>query len=497
MYEMDERAILSTTKYVAAMKKKFLVSEICIYLDDNPGIDEVYSVIKPHLAELRLLASVKENDYELSLTEPASPFIHDDDKISRQMSFLQSPSLPEDFERKINDFIVKKTGKPLHDPLTLERIRTAVREQKAGYWREGSSRNIEYRKGYSIMAYLAYQAPVYIVQFEHLLSMLMSDGLLMRDMRILDAGTGPGVVPLAIIDFYRRFPGNSAEIFAIEQSDEFIEAYNDIVIPYNDLVPGVHIHQPLQGDIGTIDVSSLPSGLDLVVLQNVLNEIPDIPARVEIVRKYFGLLTENGLMLIIEPADLENSTGLRKTVSHALDTGISIYAPCAFIWGSRCRPESCWSFEEKPPIGPPRLMQALAACSESYRYLNTDIKYSYAVLKKNRISRITYRVPRDSRMARFSSLHQHLRRRINCAALKMSGNLGDEKTFVFKVCDGTTGRPVFAVLPSYHVTDGNRYLIDAAYGSVLQLTAVDVRRNRAHDAFNLLVTRSSGVREAK
>jgi hypothetical protein len=200
------------------------------------------------------------------------------------------------------------------------------------------------------------------------------------------------------------------------------------------------------------------------------------------------------MMLIIEPADLENSTGLRKTVSHALETGISIYAPCAFIWGSRCRPESCWSFEEKPSIRPPRLMQSLAACSEPYRYLNTDIKYSYAVLKKNRVSRITYRVPRDSRMARFSSLQQHLRRRINCVALKMSGNLGDEKTFVFKVCDGTTGRPVFAVLPSYHVTEGNRCLIDAAYGSVLQLTAVDVRLNPAHDAYNLLVNQRSGVK---
>ncbi len=497
MYEMDERSILSTTKYVAAMKKKFLVSEICTYLDNNPGVEDVYSVIKPHLAELNLLASEKGNDYELSVTAPAKPFIHDDDATSHLKSFLQSPALPEDFERIINDFIVKKTGKPWDDALTLERIRTAVREQKAGYWREGSSRNIEYRKGYSVMAYLAYQAPVYILQFEYLLSMLMSDGLLQRDMRILDAGTGPGVVPLGIIDFYRRFPGNTAEIFAIEQSDEFIEAYGAMAIPYNDLVPGVHIHHPLQGDIGTTDLSSLPSGLDMVVLQNVLNEITDISARVEIIGKYAGLLGKNGLMLIIEPADLDNSTGLRKTVSHALDQGMSIYAPCAFIWGSRCRPESCWSFEVKPSIRPPRLMQALAACSESYRYLNTDIKYSYAILKKDRVSRTTYRVPRDSRMARFSSLHRHLNRRINCVALKMSGNLGDEQTSVFKVCDGTTGKPVFAVLPSYHVTDGNRYLIDAAYGSVLRFTAVEVRKNPAHGAFNLLVTQRSVVWEIR
>ncbi len=34
-----------------------------------------------------------------------------------------------------------------------------------------------------------------------------------------------------------------------------------MAIPYNDLVPGVHIHHPLQGDIGTTDLSSLPSVL--------------------------------------------------------------------------------------------------------------------------------------------------------------------------------------------------------------------------------------------
>ncbi len=74
------------------------------------------------------------------------------------------------------------------------------------------------------MAYLAYQAPVYILQFEYLLAMLMSDGLLQRDMRILDGGNGSGRGTSWNNRFYRRFPGNTAEICAIEQSDEFIEA---------------------------------------------------------------------------------------------------------------------------------------------------------------------------------------------------------------------------------------------------------------------------------
>ncbi len=252
MYEMDERSILSTTKYVAAMKKKFLVSEICTYLDNNPGVEDVYSVIKPHLAELNLLASEKGNDYELSVTAPAKPFIHNDDATSHLKSFLQSPALPEDFERIINDFIVKKTGKTVGRRAHAGEDPTAVREQKAGVLERGQFPEYEYRKG-TVSCIPCYRPGIYPA-FD-ISSRCHVDGLLQRDMRILDAGTGPGVVPLGIIDFYRRFPGNTAEIFAIEQSDEFIEAYGAMAIPYNDLVPGVHIHHPLQGDIGTTDLS--------------------------------------------------------------------------------------------------------------------------------------------------------------------------------------------------------------------------------------------------
>jgi len=42
------------------------------------------------------------------------------------------------------------------------------------------------------------------MQTEYLLMMLARDGLLKKSMNILDIGTGPGVVPLAIADFYSR-----------------------------------------------------------------------------------------------------------------------------------------------------------------------------------------------------------------------------------------------------------------------------------------------------
>jgi len=45
--------------------------------------------------------------------------------------------------------------------------------------------------------------------------------------------------------------------------------------------------------------------------------------------------------------------------------------------------------------------------------------------------------PAGSRVLRLSQIRRHVEKRINLIAAKMSGNLGDAKTMVFKLCDGT------------------------------------------------------------
>jgi hypothetical protein len=126
-----------------------------------------------------------------------------------------------------------------------------------------------------------------------------------------------------------------------------------------------------------------------------------------------------------------------------------------------------------------------------FRYINTDIKYAYVILRKDRIGQNPYRVPPRAKYSRLSKLHLHVNRRINVIAAKMSQELGDQKTHVFKLCDGTAAKPVYAVLPSYHITLENNGIVSAPYGAVLELRNVLVRYNRAHDAYNLLVTRDT------
>ena len=87
----------------------------------------------------------------------------------------------------------------------------------------------------------------------------------------------------------------------------------------------------------------------------------------------------------------------------------------------------------------------------------------------------------------------HIGKRVNVAGIKMSAELGDTRSHVFKLCDGTAKTQVYAVLPSYHITPENDPITSAPYGSLLELRNVLVRYNKEHDAYNLLVSRNTRV----
>ncbi len=243
----------------------------------------------------------------------------------------------------------------------------------------------------------------------------------------------------------------------------------------------------------TIDPEALPDGIDLMIFSNVLNELFDatMDIRADIVTRLSERLAPDGSIVIVEPADQENATRMRSLTVELQKKGLSIYAPCSFIWGSTCIAPRCWSFETAPAIRLPRLMETLAHCEDSYRYVNTDIKYSYAILRRDALKRESFRLSDGSRFLRLSKLHLHIGKRINVAGTKMSGELGDNRSHVYKLCDGTAKTPVYAMLPSYHITPENDLITSAPYGSILELRNVLVRYNREHDAYNLLVSRNT------
>lgn len=429
------------------------------------------------------------------MTAGAAPFVPSPEQLRAFSLFLDAGRLPEPLEPLIEGYIGAKTGKPVDDPAVLERLRHAIVAQKSGYWTAGERRRISYRSGYSVLAYLAYQFPVYFVQSCRLLARLAAEGRLSNGMRVVDLGTGPGVVPLALMTMGRYLDGFSAEVVPVEPSEEHREACRHLVRGFAQPGDAVRVRRALPVDAATVADAEIPGEIDLLVLSNLLNELPgDAAAKAATVMRWASHVTENGTVLLVEPADLENATGLRAVQRELLKAGLHLRSPCRFLWGSSCGPVPCWSFETAPPIRPTRVQDLLAAGTpEPYRYRNTDIKFAAAVLGREAPPRLACPGVDRRRTAPFSQLRKHTNRRIAVLAAVMSGDLGDAKTHVYKVCDGTARTPVFAVLPAYHVAPGNRALLEAPYGAVLHLRDVLVRENPKTRAVNLLVSRSSTV----
>jgi len=460
---------------------------------------ETVEKIKKGLPELGFSMKQVGKDYELTLIPKRllkDTLVLTPDDQNRLGKFFDDPKVPRPLDELIREYITKKTGKPWDNPLTLERIRQAVIAQKGDYWREGKNKKVQYEQGYRIFAYLAYQFPVYFIQFEHILGMLASSGLLKKEMTILDIGSGPGVGALATIDFLSRTGHGNATLHAVELAGEQREAFTFLTGRFSDGISGITINDPIPEDLTTVALGTLPHEVDLLVFQNVLNELTGltINERAARVKELSEVLSPDGVIVITEPADMVNSIAMRQTVKELAMSGLAVIAPCHPGWTKTCNSQNCWSFVEKPPLRPTRLMEMVASCKESYRFLNTDVKYSYAVLKKGP----SLKVPDHpsgvrKKTAALSTLSRHVDRRINVYAAVISGDLGNSKTHLWKLCDGTPQKPVYAVMPSYHLSQENEYIMKAAYSEQVDISGVLVRYNPHHDSYNLLITRITRV----
>jgi 2-polyprenyl-3-methyl-5-hydroxy-6-metoxy-1,4-benzoquinol methylase len=493
---MADRELISTIKYVAGTKPVFSLSEILPYLEEPLTADQLFSAISAELQKLGLIAKKTGQDFVISRIPPAQAYLLNEEEERRLTAFLDSRALPAVLEDYIEQYITKKVGKDWTDPVITERLRKAIVAQKDDYWKPAHRRSLQYTKGYSVLGYLAYHFPVYFMQTEHLLAQLARDGLLKKSMTILDVGTGPGVIPLAIADFWSRLDNAQAAVYSLERSEEHIEAFLSLRDAFVPRGGNVSVKPPIRADITQPGAAALPERIDLLIFSNVLNELTDVSleTRAAIVQKLAERLSPDGTILIVEPADEENAMRMRTLTAELHKIGLSVYAPCTLIWGTPCTAPRCWSFQTALYIRKTRVMEHLAACDEPYRYINTDIKYSYAILRKDGLRKSAYRAGPRSKFLRLSKIHLHVGKRINVAGVKMSSELGDAKNHLFKICDGTAKTPIYAVLPSYHETPENEALRTASYGTVLEMKGVLVRYNEAHDAYNLLVSRNTEIR---
>lgn len=395
-------------------------------------------------------------------------------------------------ENLISQYITEKIGKSNDDPILLDRLRQSIVTQKAMYWRDNPGKSVKYGRGYDILAYLAYHVPVYFTQFRSLIQGLENDGVLPKNLTLLDIGTGPGVVPLAFIDLWKAVEKDTLDIYALERSGEHREAYSYLVNAYSAKDPRIHVHDVVQEDltkISSVTIPGLPEKAFIISFQNVLAELEhiSIPARADLVLRYAEILDEKGFIIIVEPAELRHATSLRLLQRELVKSGFHVYAPCSYLWGSGCDPTSCWTFREEPSIKPTELMKLLAGEDEGYRFVNTDLKYAYVILTRQPLTRCTYRIPRRTRNVRLSHLERFSGRIVSVAGIRLSEDIGPTGMHIFKFCDGTCREPVYLVLSSRNRRPGHSPLFSVEYGDPVMISGAQVKRHPKHKAWNLII----------
>ncbi len=497
--------ILSLAKYLASSRPEFTLLEMNQYLSRKYEEKEIYAILKPHFYDIDIFCGA---DYKCTKLVKG-PLPSDEEIVSELEAHFKNPGLPLRMEKLIETYIEKSCGKNWQKGETATYIRENIVKQKEEYWKgEGKEKEKVKREGESryprrrIISYLLYHFPVYFCQYQYLLLELFKGGVLKNKMSIVDVGSGPGTITLSTLDFLKKlqdiYSRNKMDvklnvrICSIEHERENIECYKELTSGYlgnaNIMNSNIIIDEPVHSPV---EIAPVPEDSDLIIFSNVLAELKSAPhERADVVDR-IASSSKNPSLIIIEPADLDNSKALRVSQRALVKKGYNVYSPCSFIWGRLCSGINCWSFQEPGNIKVPGFMKKIADTVDSYRYLNTDMKFSSVILRRDGLTKHVY-LAKGKFMA-LANLKKHIKKHINVAASVMSGNLGDEKTFVFKICDGTASFPCYAVMPVYHMSEINRALIDADYGDIVEISGTLVRENVEQSSFNLFVTRNTIV----
>ncbi|MCQ2356511.1 MAG: class I SAM-dependent methyltransferase, partial [Methanocorpusculum sp.] len=144
-----------------------------------------------------------------------------DGEEARLQKLIETRSSDPRLDSLTLSYIEKVSGKKWKDESVLEKIRLAITAQKDSYWKEGERRVVQYKGGYSVLGYMAYQMPGYVAAFSEFFLRLLREGLIRDHIRILDVGAGPGTVAVAVARVLELCDGVTAEIVSLERSEVF------------------------------------------------------------------------------------------------------------------------------------------------------------------------------------------------------------------------------------------------------------------------------------
>lgn len=187
-----------------------------------------------------------------------------------------------------------------------------------------------------------------------------------RPLRVLDLGAGCGAMTLGL--------ATAVEDVAITAIDRDAAALGIAAAALRRFAPRVAFSaQP-----GDVTQATLPA-CDLAVMGTLLNELPE-PAALAVVERALAAVTDDGAVIVVEPALRATSRALHAIRDAMIARGAHVFAPCT----RRSAPCTAladpddWCHEDRPLVLPPRT----AELARLTHLRDGGMKFSYLVLRR-------------------------------------------------------------------------------------------------------------------
>jgi len=447
-------AIVANAKYLREVRP-IDPEEIREYVEGRPHHAAVRQVLREEALDLGLI----ERSNGAFEPVPAEP-------VERRAGTVGA--FPERYARRLEDLLVERYGPDWATGASGDDLRGAIRRLKEAYF---AGADVAYDET-AALGYAIYHLPDYYAAVQYVLDDLVERRLLSRSLRVVDVGAGVGGPALGLADYlpddalldYRGIePSPAADVL-----DALLEE------------TGRNVHATVRRERAE-DVD--PPDADLLLFGNVLSELDD---PVAIVRRYADALTNDGTLLLLAPADLETSTGLREVERTLAGGGLTVHSPTVRLWPGSEPADRCWSFDVRPDLAVPPFQRRLDnAAAGDGTFVNVDVQFSYALLRPDGARRIAFE-PDASRFAKLAETGEHVTERIDLAVVKLSHDLaGEEGNPLYLIGDGSQQVDHYAVLTRETGLNGD--LREANYGDLLVFESALALWNDDEEAYNLVV----------
>lgn len=449
------------------------VRDVARYLREVRPIDpeELVDYVEADVTADRVREELRAQASSLNLIErPDGRFepVEADESITFNTTPIER--LPHRLERTIEAIIEERLGSDWNRGRTGERLRERIRALKATYLAGDA---ITYSE-HDAIAYLTYHFARSYAATRYVLRELTGEGLLSKEISVLDigAGVGPGLAGIAdevdddaLISYRAIEPSPLADVF------------ESIATTY----PGSNVHVTLERE--PIEAVALDDAYDVVVLGNVLSELDDATT---VAKRAFEAVASDGSWVAIAPADKRTSIQLR-AIERSLEPDATVFGPTIRLWPERRPTVDRWSFVEQPELSIPAYQRALTdpiPDADRDPYLNHTVRYSYSILRRDGRRKYDVSATRD-RFLPLADATDHVSERANVIGVKLSHDIATGDRPLFAIGDGSETVECFAVMPVSSSLTAS--LAKAPYGAILGIEQGLILWNEDEAAINLVV----------